>query len=154
MKDNCHSFSTGRSLASPRAQAAGGGAVLLGAGWGFNFRGICNGWGATLGTWWLWAILGDQRLAPGGGSAVDLFKPSGIWPFQGEQEEPTMARAGQPKSGASPTCREPRGSELRCHCTPVQATRRTDAAGRSGVYGFLPEPLGYKALPQLGPWYY
>lgn len=115
--------------------------MLLGAGWGFNFRGICDGWGATLGTWWLWAILGGKRLAQGGGSAEDLFKPSGILPFQWEQ--------GEPKSGAFPTCREPRGSELRCHCTPGQATRSIEAAGWSGVYGFLPGPLGFASAQPL-----
>lgn len=49
---------------SPVGGVAGGGAILPGAGWGFNFRGICNQWGAALGTEWLWAILGGKRLAP------------------------------------------------------------------------------------------
>lgn len=75
----------------------------------------------------------------------DLFKPSVILPFQWEQKGPMMDRAGQPKVGASPTCLEARDPELRCHPTPVQAMRRTEAAGLSGVYDFLPEPLGYKA---------
>lgn len=44
---------------------AGGGAVLLGAGWGFDFRGICNQWGAALGTWWLWAILRGKTWGEG-----------------------------------------------------------------------------------------
>lgn len=85
--------------------------MRLGAGWGFNFRGICNGWGATLGTWWLWAILGGKRLAHGGGSEVDLFEPSVILPFRGEQEEPTMDRVSQPQLGASPRRWKPRGSQ-------------------------------------------
>lgn len=38
---------------------AGGGAILLQTGWGFDFRGICGWWGAALATWWLRAIFGE-----------------------------------------------------------------------------------------------
>lgn len=66
LKDNCPCYHWGEPGQPWSPTVAGGGAILLGAGWGFNFRGICNGWGAALGTWWLWAILGGKRLARGG----------------------------------------------------------------------------------------
>lgn len=56
-------FPLGGAWPALELSRARGGAILLGAGWGFNFRGICNQWGAALGTWWLWAILGGKRPA-------------------------------------------------------------------------------------------
>lgn len=64
VKDDCPRFPLGGAWPALELSRVGGGAILLGAGWGFNFRGICNQWGAALGTWWLWAILGGKRLAP------------------------------------------------------------------------------------------
>lgn len=105
MKDSRHSFSTGRSLARGRAQAAGGGAVLLGAGWGFDFRGICDRWEpprAHGGS----GLFSEAHGWPRGEGAGDLLRPSVILPFRREQEEPGMDRVSQPNF-PPPTCREP-----------------------------------------------
>ena len=71
----------------------------LGAGWGFNFRGICKQWGAALGTWWLRAILGGKRLALWGEGSQPLV----ILPFRWDWGGPGMEEASPPEVGASPT---------------------------------------------------
>lgn len=109
--DLCPGHPEGRVSGFPLGGAwpvmAGGGAGLLGAGRGFDFRGICNQWGAALATWWLWAILGGQRWGRGG---VDLFKPPlNLCPFGGSRRDPGCMGWGRlPKAGASPTLWEPR----------------------------------------------
>lgn len=45
VKDNCPGFHRGGEGGAQPALSpavAGGGAILLGAGWGFDFRGICG----------------------------------------------------------------------------------------------------------------
>lgn len=62
-----------------------------------------------------------------------------------------MDRAGPPNTGASPARLDPSGPALRHHPTPVQAMRRAETAGQSGVDGVLPElsSLATRLCPSL-----
>lgn len=131
MKDDCHSFSTGRSLASPGAQAAGGGAVQLGAGWGFDFRGICNGWEppwAHGGSGLFWEANGWPRGRERGG-LVQTIRDSALSVGTGRahdgQGKPTQVRGFSHLPGAQgfrikmPLHPSP-GNKKRRSCWPVR----------------------------------
>lgn len=146
-------FPLGGARPALGAQAAGGGAVLLGTGWGFNFRGICNGWGAALGTWWRWAILGGKGGGEGAPWTFQAIGDSALSVGTGRtrdgQGRPTQHRGfsrppGPQRSSAATPSHPGPGNETSRNCWPVRGRWRLARA----------ELLGYEALPQLSPWYY